>query len=428
MSVHRAQPVPPGERILVDTRPGVPSIILRPLLTVLVMVGLGAAAAWVFDYMAGLVGRGDQDLSRTLHRFSAWAGLCGVAFAALRLLWEVLFWWSCRFVLTEERAYRAFGVFSRSVSDMPLRNVQHLTVYRSLLERLCGLGTVGIRTAGGAFPEIYWWMVDRPGEVLAAVRRAVDAVPEPEKRAAADALAPGPVVDAREAFTAPERPMLIGLVGGIGSGKSAVAAEFGRLGALVIDSDKEARAALDTPPVREELVKWWGTQILTPEGRIDRSKVASIVFGDPAERARLEGLVHPLVKSTRARIVERAASEGKRLVVMDAPLLFEAGVDRECDAVVFVEAPEPLRLARVQASRGWDAAELARREKAQLPLEAKRERADDVVVNDASREVLAGRVRDLLERIQRRGSLRENGGRERDQTSAAASSVSQALP
>jgi len=413
----------------------VPSIVLRPLFTVLVMVGLGAAGAWGLDSLARLVGRSDVDLARTLNRFAAWAGLFGIAFAALRVVWEVVFWWSCRFVLTQERAFRTFGVFSRYTADMPLRNIQHLTVYRSFLERLLGLGTVGIRTSGGAFPEIYWWMVARPDEVMATVRGAADrASPEHQPRASelvprAKPAASGGTTDLSAGNASPDgsvpfRPLIIGLAGGIGSGKSAVAAELGALGAMVIDSDKESRAALDTAPVREELVKWWGARVVGPDGRVDRSAVAEIVFSDPAERARLESLVHPIVKSTRAQILERAVTEGKRLAVIDAPLLFEAGVDRECDTVVFVDTPEPLRLARVQASRGWDAGELARRENAQLPLEAKRQRADDVVVNDASREVLAGRVRDLLDRIQRRGSPRKNGGHQPSQTSASLRSTS----
>lgn len=415
MSDHpRPQLFPSGERVLLDIRPATPSIVLRPLFTVTAMVVLGILGAWTFDLLADRVGRGDPDLFARLNRYSGWAAVLGTSFAALRLLWEVLFWWSCRFVLTDQRAFRTFGVLSRSTADFPLRNLQHLTVLRTVRERLFGLGTVGIRTSGGAFPEMYWWMVARPHEVMATIRKAMDTIPPSADTALPDASS-GSAIPLTSSPPHPltsssSRPLILGLAGGIGSGKSAVAAEFAALGALVIDSDKEAKAALDLPRVREELVKWWGPRVLTAEGRADRPAIASIIFSDPAERTRLEALVHPIVKATRAQLVERAAREGKHVVVVDAPLLYEAGVDKECDAVVFVDSPEPLRAARVQASRGWDRAELTRRENAQLPLEAKRRRADDVVVNDASREVLAGRVRDVLERIQRRDPRRRLGG------------------
>ncbi len=407
MSDHpRPQLIPSGERVLLDIRPATPSIVLRPLFTVMAMLALGVLGAWTFDLLADRVGRGDPDLFARLNRYSGWAAVLGTSFAALRLLWEVLFWWSCRFVLTDQRAFRTFGVLSRSTADFPLRNLQHLTVLRTVRERLFGLGTVGIRTSGGAFPEMYWWMVARPHEVMATIRKAMDTTPDAQRGASTPLIPSSPHLP----VSSSPRPLILGLAGGIGSGKSAVAAEFAALGALVIDSDKEAKAALDLPRVREELVKWWGPRVLTAEGRADRPAIASIIFSDPAERSRLEALVHPIVKATRAQLVERAAREGKHVVVVDAPLLYEAGVDKECDAVVFVDSPEPLREARVQASRGWDRAELTRRENAQLPLEAKRRRADDVVVNDASREVLAGRVRDVLERIQRRDPRRRLGG------------------
>lgn len=195
------------------------------------------------------------------------------------------------------------------------------------------------------------------------------------------------------------RPVVIGLAGGIGSGKSAVAAEFARLGYRVVDSDREARAALTRPEVIATLVSWWGTQVLGDDGLPDRARVAAIVFADAAERARLEGLIHPLVKRARAAFVKEAARAGAPGVIVDAPLLFEAGVDRECDLVVFVEAPLEERLERVRRARGWDEAELRRREAAQLPVEKKRARSREVIVNDGPPELLRSRVQALVERI-----------------------------
>ncbi|MCL4222422.1 MAG: dephospho-CoA kinase [Phycisphaerales bacterium] len=182
-------------------------------------------------------------------------------------------------------------------------------------------------------------------------------------------------------MTPARRFAVIGVVGGIGSGKSTVAGMLGELGCVVIDSDAQARRALQRPEVIAELVGWWGSGVLDAEGLIDRKAVARIVFADADQRSRLEGLIHPLIAQSRAVQIEEARRSGRAGVVIDAPLLYEAGLERECDAVVFVECPFEDRLARVQASRGWDERELRQREKAQLPLEEKRRRADYLVVN-----------------------------------------------
>jgi dephospho-CoA kinase len=194
-------------------------------------------------------------------------------------------------------------------------------------------------------------------------------------------------------------PIVIGLAGGIGSGKSAVASILAELGCVVIDSDREARAALNLPQVRDQLVRWWGPAIVGPDGKVDRSAVASIIFADDAQRRRLESLVHPLVRVRREEAIERARGAGVPAVVVDAPLLFEAGVDRECDVVVFVDAPRAAREERVRTNRGWDPDELSRREKAQWGLETKRSLADYVLPNDAGPDELKARVRALLDQI-----------------------------
>jgi dephospho-CoA kinase len=198
------------------------------------------------------------------------------------------------------------------------------------------------------------------------------------------------------------RVPVIGVVGGIGSGKSEVARALGRLGCVVADSDALAREILTRPAVRDELVAWWGAGVLGADGQVDRAAVARIVFNDPWARRRLEGLVHPLIHAERRELIDRVAREGAGTVpavVVDAPLLFEAGVDRECDAVIFVEAPWEVRLERVKRTRGWDAAELERREAAQMPLEEKRRRSGFVVDNGGSRADVDGRARQVLERV-----------------------------
>ncbi|GAB4521872.1 MAG: dephospho-CoA kinase [Phycisphaerales bacterium] len=200
------------------------------------------------------------------------------------------------------------------------------------------------------------------------------------------------------------RPVVIGMAGGIASGKSRVASEFEALGCVVVDSDKEARAALERPEVVRTLVSWWGGGILDDKGEVDRSEVASIVFNDASQRERLEGLIHPMVKHTRAEVVARAREAGAPGVIIDAPLLFEAGLDKECDATVFVEAERAVRLRRVITKRGWDEAELDRREAAQLPLDEKRRRADYVVDNQGDDEALREAVRRVFDAV--RASVR----------------------
>lgn len=197
------------------------------------------------------------------------------------------------------------------------------------------------------------------------------------------------------------RPVVIGLAGGIGAGKSEVAAILAELGCLVSSSDAEARAVLREPEVRDELVRWWGLGVLGADGHVDRGAVAAIVFADPGQRLRLEALIHPRLVSVRAALIERAGATGVQAVVIDAPLLFEAGVDGECDAVIFVDAPLDVRERRVRESRGWAEGELARRERAQMPLADKRARSDSVIENASDRSQLRARVEAVLAKILR---------------------------
>ena len=195
----------------------------------------------------------------------------------------------------------------------------------------------------------------------------------------------------------PPRP-IIGLTGGIGAGKSAVARELGELGCFVVNSDDLAREALCDPAVHKTLVQWWGEGILAPDRRIDRRAVARIVFVRPVERERLESLVHPWIENRRQAMFRTAPDDVPALVI-DAPLLIEAGVDRQCDAVIFVEADRSRRLARLAEKRGWSEQEMNQREESQLPLDAKRFRADYVIDNNGDLQSLAGLVRRTLREI-----------------------------
>lgn len=196
---------------------------------------------------------------------------------------------------------------------------------------------------------------------------------------------------------------VIGLAGGVGSGKSTVARVLAGVGCVVSDSDAEAKACLREPAVRDLLVARWGAGVLDENGFIDRSAVAKIVFGDDSERAWLESVIHPRLEGKRRAAFERAAEDGAAGFVIDAPLLFEAGLDAGCDAVIFVDCPRSERLRRVRSARGWDEGELDRREKAQMPLEEKRRRSDYVVLNAGDPDDLEAGVREAFEQI-RHGS------------------------
>lgn len=189
---------------------------------------------------------------------------------------------------------------------------------------------------------------------------------------------------------------IIGLAGAIGAGKSALAGALAQRGCLVIDSDREARAKLDDPVVSRDLVAWWGPGILDEQGKVIRRAVADRIFNDDAARRRLEGLIHPLIRRTRASAQAEGAQAHAIAVVYDAPLLFEAGIDAICDLTVFVDAPRLVRLARVRASRGWDEAELDRREAMQWPIERKKAACDLVISNGGRLEALADAAQRVL--------------------------------
>jgi len=197
----------------------------------------------------------------------------------------------------------------------------------------------------------------------------------------------------------PGRTPLIGVVGGIGAGKSEAARALGRLGCLVSDSDAEARRALERPEVAARVAAALGSGVVDASGVISRPALAAIVFSDPDKRRRLEEIIHPLVHAARRRTVAEAAEAGSRAVIVDAPLLFEAGVDKECDAVIFVESPQEARLARVLRTRGWSGEELARREASQLSLDEKRRRSRYILNNDGTSAGLEREAARVLERI-----------------------------
>lgn len=178
---------------------------------------------------------------------------------------------------------------------------------------------------------------------------------------------------------------ILGLIGAIGAGKSMAALALAKRGGAIVDADKLGHVVLDEPEVRSRLVARWGDGILKEDGTVNRRAVGGVVFGNPEERKALEAVVFPRIHALEEEAYDRAdADQAVGFIVLDAAVLLEAGRRAVCTKLLMIDAPRWLRLERVAARNGWDDAELARREAAQLPLDAKRAVADAVLVNDAS--------------------------------------------
>jgi len=188
---------------------------------------------------------------------------------------------------------------------------------------------------------------------------------------------------------------VIGLIGPIGAGKSAAADILRRRGGSLLDADKVAHGVLAEEPVMRKLVRRWGPDVAR-NGRIRHDAVAKIVFASDDERRFLERLVHPRVIAETRRVIAHARRAKKPFVVVDAPLLIESGLDELCDFVIYVDAPRPLRLERARRLKGLDAAEVARRSRAMLPLGLKRKKATRVIRNDGGLDLLERRIERFL--------------------------------
>jgi dephospho-CoA kinase len=189
--------------------------------------------------------------------------------------------------------------------------------------------------------------------------------------------------------------ILVGLTGGIGSGKTTVAGMLAARGAVVVDADELSREALE-PGTRafKHVSDLFGEEILTRDGRIDRAALASVVFGDEEKRRSLESITHPEVFRLLAEAVEKLRNTDK-VVVFDAPLIIETGFHEAVDVLVVVTAPIEQRIERVRRDRGMSEAEAAVRIAAQAAPEARDAAADVLIHNDGDLEELEARVDEL---------------------------------
>ncbi|MGH2580568.1 MAG: dephospho-CoA kinase [Actinomycetota bacterium] len=186
--------------------------------------------------------------------------------------------------------------------------------------------------------------------------------------------------------------LLVGLTGGIGTGKSTVARMLEKRGAVVFDADVLARQAVAPgTPGFDQVAERFGPNVLAPGGGLDREALASIVFSDPAARRDLEGIVHPEVRRMFAEGCEEYR-DSDRVVVFSAPLLVETGMHTAFDLLIVVSAPVATQIERLMRGRGMAERDVEARIAAQLPLEAKAEVADILVDNEGTLEDLEGRV------------------------------------
>lgn len=190
--------------------------------------------------------------------------------------------------------------------------------------------------------------------------------------------------------------MRVGLTGGIGSGKSAVAQLFAGWGAAIVDADALARDAVapGTPALAEIAAVWPQT---VREGSLDRAALSRLIFDDPEARARVNAIVHPRVRE-RAAEIEAAARPGA-MVVHVVPLLFEGDYWKRCDRTVLVTAPVETRIARVMAREGWTREAVEARMRAQIDPANARALAGYVIENDADRPTLEARARAVFDAL-----------------------------
>jgi dephospho-CoA kinase len=199
-----------------------------------------------------------------------------------------------------------------------------------------------------------------------------------------------------------EKP-IIGILGGIGSGKSTVAAEFAKLGCKVIDADKIAHELLDEPSVKEQLLSIFGQDILDSSGKINRSKLAEIVFTDDKMLVSLNSIIHPLVLQRAQELIEQYKSQNQiKAIILDMPLLVEVGWHKRCDKLIFVNCEQKLRLQRAK-KLGFDENHMKIRENFQISLDNKESLADNTIENNSDLSAIANQVTGIFSYIVNNG-------------------------
>ena len=194
----------------------------------------------------------------------------------------------------------------------------------------------------------------------------------------------------------PEKKKIIGILGGIGSGKTAVAAQFAKLGCAVIDADQIAHELLEEAAVKEKIIGCFGDSILDCSGRIDRKKLAQIAFAGKEQSASLNNIIHPGVLARTEELIEQYNNQSQvKAIVLDMPLLVEVGWEKRCDRLIFVDCKAPLRAVRAE-KMGISENELKIRENLQISLDNKAKVSDNKVDNNSDLAALAKQVAEIF--------------------------------
>jgi dephospho-CoA kinase len=197
-----------------------------------------------------------------------------------------------------------------------------------------------------------------------------------------------------------KRKPIIGILGGVGSGKSTVAAEFAKLGCAVIDADEIAHELLDEPVVKNKVIASFGEVILDSRGKISRRRLARIVFADAGKLLELNEIIHPLVLKQVRKLIKKAKGQKRvKAIVLDMPLLVEVGWAKRCDKLIFVECKQRIRAERTKKMGIFDKNMLKIRENFQISLDNKKSIADNIIDNNSGFSALAGQVTDIFSGI-----------------------------
>ncbi len=180
----------------------------------------------------------------------------------------------------------------------------------------------------------------------------------------------------------------VGLTGGIASGKSTVSAIFRHAGAQIIDADQIAREVVQKGlPAWQKIVAHFGPRVLMADGQLDRAILADVVFNDPLQKRHLNAIVHPHVSRKTKELMEKLErTQPNGVVVLDVPLLYEVGMEKDLDKIIVVYVPESVQLDRLMQRDGLSEQAARARIRAQMPIEEKRRRADIVIDNSGSLE------------------------------------------
>ncbi len=194
---------------------------------------------------------------------------------------------------------------------------------------------------------------------------------------------------------------VIGLTGGIATGKSTVSAILENAGALIIDADRIAREAVKKgQPAYREIVEHFGETVLLPDGEINRSVLGDIIFNAPGKKQLLNKIVHPYVrKETHRQLQQIGRTEPNAIVILDIPLLIEAEMDKNLSEVIVVYVPEHIQIERLVQRDGISEADALARVRSQMPIEEKKEKATIVVDNSGSKENTRRQTLKIFQRL-----------------------------